>query len=775
MSSLRGFGERHHAWLLPMLVLTWLVLACLILAAIRPDWLGLRETYKLTGIRPQGEHGLLVKLRKDERLPLSPETKFFGLPRPTILEDGRPLPYRINRPGTETISQLGYGRYRILNRQLIFSSSDNIPPSKSGRTYEVAIPTFPPNLPSSGGAWDASRGLGDITMAALLVLALLNTRAIAGLVSQKWRGGGIAPLPVSWTAVGAAAPLLALALAAHGTEPGNGFFAGSWSVFAWAFGIVCACALRKPWACALACAGYGVTLGVMTWQRFVWGEAPDDMMSIAGILPWSDASGYFKQAREMLYTGHMSFGFNGRLLHPILFSVWLAWSGCDLQIACMFEVALFALSLSLATRAVVARTGIFGAFVFVLMVLFYYQTHASMAVMSENLGLPLGLLVLPFLLRGGGPAGARGFWGALAVSALGTITRPGAVFAMGGPAMAILHCAWQKGRDRAHRLRLIAICLAGIGCLGGGAMLLNKAVNRIVLTKSTQAYGNFLYSAYGTVTNTSWSKGHELFGVDYAKGKRLILEAIKEHPETMVAGIARAYSGMFVSRIAFTHGRYSGYSGIFLLVTSLGLLTCLCHPRFARERWAVGFSFLGFLFSIPFAPPWDTGMRAYAVFLPTLALIAAYGGWALARFAGVGSRGPDESFEPGSTPALVVVAAILTLIAGAILWPRAGVPEGPEPLLLGGSTISVGGPSTRYPARVALSLADLQRRTTIFQELRSDTTFLKYARENTLIGFDWSAGVLRIIDGDHPGSGFTQTDRDKVYIQNSLFLKPPQP
>jgi hypothetical protein len=217
-ASLHAFGERHRAWLLPVLLVTWLALILSLLACARPDWFGLQKNYELSKFRPLGAYGWSTEIRKRQVTIPFGGSRFFGLPRPAILENGVPLPTRIWKPDTETIEQFGHGRYRLLPRSLVFSATDNIPPRQSHRTYEIAIPQFPPNpiiLRTSFGAqpqqWNLSRILsGDIIVAAILLLTLLNTRALVALA--PWRGfPSLARIP--WVAVAAFAPLVVLPLA----------------------------------------------------------------------------------------------------------------------------------------------------------------------------------------------------------------------------------------------------------------------------------------------------------------------------------------------------------------------------------------------------------------------------------------------------------------------------------------------------------------------------------------------------------------------------------
>lgn len=749
--------QRHGRLLFSCLLFSWLLLAASLIAAIRPDWLGLQSRHILENLQPYKAYAWQCPTPSEAHI--AGPNRIFPIWQPAILEDGTPLPARVQKDKAHTIID-GYGRYLVLPDRCLFATSDNSSPQSNGRTYELVTSLYSP---------------GDLSLLLLGALLIWNTRLLSSM--QRLRAWlPKLPGPVSITVV-AMGPLVFMPAFGALKVPANGFFEGNWALLLFALGFTAARAVSNVWVRRIATLGYAAMLLGFAWQHFVVGAASDSQNIIAGSIPWGDALMFLKQADGMALRGQMPFGFNGRLLYPLLFSTWLTATKLDVQLACLADVALFAFAGALAIRAVYLRVGFGGAVAFTLTILFYYQSYCCMRIMTENLGLSLGLIGLSFLLQTGPPASSKNYWLSLATYSLATAARPAAVFALAGPAVAILETSWSRVKALSNRLRIMALICAGIAGIGLSGFVFNSLVVRMVLDQPSSAYGNSLFFIYGVVTDTQWNDAHRAFGRDFDKGRKMILQSLWEHPEKAAAGVMHAYYHMFEQ--AYLYGRYQPYRNILSLLSLAGLIACLFHERFRRDRRAVAFSLLGFSLSIPIAPPWPIGMRAYAVFIPVLALLVACGIWVVLRLAGLRSL-PDSPEatsinKPTLCLAFLIVAALVAPLIG--LLPRQNdflkklTGEQAGVALLKGSTLHVGRLSNRFPGRTVISLQDFKRNASFFLESQPKAAFLNLATDNSLIGYDRVSRIPCIMSTMNPSTDFEilGTPANKAKVQRELL------
>jgi len=190
----------------------------------------------------------------------------------------------------------------------------------------------------------------------------------------------------------------------------------------------------------------------------------------AGILPWSDAYMHFVQAAQMAQDGFTARPFNGRFLYPGFFSSMLRLCGFNMQVAQVLVGVIFTGGLYVSVRSLIIRAGIAGTLLFALLIWLYWRDHGASLVMTEQLGLILGLLALPLLLSMCGRKSMVMLLGALLLLAVGFSARPGALFVL---PMLVLFSGWTGWSGwifpRIPALtRALASVLIAVGVCGAG-------------------------------------------------------------------------------------------------------------------------------------------------------------------------------------------------------------------------------------------------------------------------------------------------------------------
>jgi len=267
----------------------------------------------------------------------------------------------------------------------------------------------------------------------------------------------------------------------------------------------------------------------------------------------------------------------------------------------------------------------------------------------------------------------------LFVLTLALMARPGALFVL--PAL-VLWAAWQSGSEGKARFVLtifrqrfswFLLVTCSVVVLGG--FLVNSLMFRLLAPPKATPFSNFSYILYGmAVGGKGWiqylTDHPEVQGLTEAERSnrilQLALEEIQRHPGNLLQGAVKQY------QLLFSESYYSLYSfvtwengwisrvvqwalyalcliGIVVWLRSLrkrsspspnstsvsppGLKYSI-YDEESRRMVLLVLTGLGFLLSVPFAPPMDANrMRVYAATIPFLALLPAVGLTALIRIA----------------------------------------------------------------------------------------------------------------------------------------------
>lgn len=623
--------RRIYSNCLPIAKIGFALLAGLIAATLSfPSFFALSEDTPLWDIRQV--EGYLLAAPLPQGLTTPSRRTWLPPDMAVVLEDGVALPTPAT--GRGEIALAGWGRYRFAGREVFFSTRDGALPS--GRSYTVRTPLF--QLPE----W-------------LLVpfWAIVFTAATGAL--SPW----LTARP------GVAGGLLGLCLAsAMGFFPGalsEGFFHGLAIPLVWSCSVALLAA-QRGFAGALLIA---VVMAIPVWAAHCYYAVSGWSHSwflLGGLIPLSDAQMHFRQAVEILQTGQATTGFNGRFLYPMFLASLMALTGDHAQLVNLASMLLAMGCLAVTAKAVVPIAGLAGTALMVLLTWGFFRVNGAWLSMTENLGLPLGLLATSFFVIGSRAGRFAPCAAGLFLFATGMATRPGALFIL--PALAGW-CVLRFGGGIMQPKRWLAVGFAsGVVVLAG--MGANNLATATVYKGESPAYQNFAFSLNGLLTGSDWSKSHNN-GLGnpqevMEENKRLL----RENPLMVVKGAMRTLEYLWPRGFFFRFERELRLVGIASLAALAGLIALAFEKSQSTQRGWMLAACLGILLSLPFAPPWDAGSRPYAVTMPIVFLLCGIGLRSIIQISArltrtVASSEPDSPSIRSSSLAIGTAAALLLI------------------------------------------------------------------------------------------------------------------
>lgn len=354
-----------------------------------------------------------------------------------LLEDGRTLgPAHALH---QAIREEGAGRYSHWSGNLYFSSSDNTDPRTNHRVYEVAGLLAPSFLVYVVGLILTLLAIGR---AGLFRHPEIRRRLRTGLTFLFERTDNL-KLP-RWIGY-------ALLFA--------GFLAGPAAVFV------------------------------------VWRSGVTISLSLAGLLPLSDAGGYFWCANDLIDKGTTSEWCHRRPLYTVFLSSLTMIFGRDLHLTLLAQAALLSLSVTVFMREVSRWLGMLLGLAAGVTAIYLVAGYALTQVASEAMGLILGLSSLTILLRAGASRAPNLALVGLVILSVALNARPGAVFALPAVVLWIGWMAWGRGHWRYLAMALGAV---GIGFLIHGLLVY------LVGGMPGGSHGNFAVVLYGLSVGGDW-------------------------------------------------------------------------------------------------------------------------------------------------------------------------------------------------------------------------------------------------------------------------------
>jgi hypothetical protein len=455
------------------------------------------------------------------------------------------------------------------------------------------------------------------------------------------------------------------------------------------------CHLRRDWFGTLASLTVTLVLFALPLAA-LWQQDAIHYNAIGGLLPWSDASGYYYDARRLI-DGH-PFGWSARRPSFVgLLSTLLAVTGDNLMVCVALFVALNAAATFLLARQVRITHGPAAAAVVTVVLFLFYRVEGGLGTtLTENLGFAMGVVAFAILWRGLRETDVRRLWLGLGVLTLALMSRAGAFLVLPALVVAIVW-GFRQNRQwvRAGLGAVVAVALTATLTLGLWRMLSDPA-------PSQQALSNFSYTLYGLVVG---GKGWTQVTADHPNATEgseiysLAWQAFRRRPGGIVEGSLRMWAAYLSPRApyhAFAFVRDATYGRSLQLacyaLCALGMVVSLVRYRQPLYACLVA-GIAAHVASIPFVPPIDGGLRVYAATVPILALLVSLGAaevqrWG-SRVSGLSRRlsrvdlSRDRPTPSAPSPELFGVAlALIVFIAPLYLLYR-----GHEPVVETGSCV----------------------------------------------------------------------------------------
>jgi hypothetical protein len=361
----------------------------------------------------------------------------------------------------------------------------------------------------------------------------------------------------------------------------------------------------------------------------LWSSGISDGFIVGGLLPWSDASVYYWDARRLLEGGTFSALPPQRPLFAGLLATLLGLTQQNLQVTLAILVAITAISCFLVAREVQRSHGIAaGLLVITLLFLFYRRFIGKTS--TETLGLALGAVGFAILWRGARQKQLNYCLLGLLLLTLALNARAGAFFIL--PAI-ILWGTWSFRSSTRFSQRFL-ISGTSVVLLG---FILNSILFKIIGSPQGMTFSNFSYIIYSLIVGGNWTQvmvDHpELSGMKEPELSRrvftLAVEVLRDHPLGLVTGALRAWKQILFDDYLFSFINTFAdrlKANFTLQILSLVALFACCRQRLDPNAYLVLATTLGILVSVPFVPPWDAdGMRAYAATIPVISTLPALG------------------------------------------------------------------------------------------------------------------------------------------------------
>lgn len=366
----------------------------------------------------------------------------------------------------------------------------------------------------------------------------------------------------------------------------------------------------------------------------LWASGSTQSVVLSGLIPLTDAAGYYSDAIRLQYGMDVS---NFTAMRPFFagvlsFFLWLSERNLMIAVSIFTAITGFA---SYLTCREIQRTHGAEISIFFLLLIFLYYRHHSGTTMSETLSVAVSLFGTALLWRG---ISSQKEWFTLfgvGIIALALNVRPGAMFVL--PTL-LLWGGWAFRNQRKFSIKFFA---AGAGIILLTFYANNKMID-FVAGPNGVAFENFAWAFYGLASGGNSYRyvfeAHPELGllrdteVTPAIYK-LAFELILTEPLLLIKGV------FFYLQMFFSSSWYNAYSfvagenywvnqtarwGMYIL-NILGIVKWLINRKDAYINLAL-MTAIGVLASVPFVPPTDAyRVRLYAATIPFFILLPGMG------------------------------------------------------------------------------------------------------------------------------------------------------
>jgi hypothetical protein len=354
-----------------------------------------------------------------------------------------------------------------------------------------------------------------------------------------------------------------------------------------------------------------------------WMDGRTSYLAIAGLLPWSDASGWLHGTNHLLNEGEFFWWTVRRPLNPVVLSFLAFLSGYDLQGMLVLRALMVGTACFVFVREVWDVFGwIPAALALGVLAGFSYQFIGL--TMSEATGLAFGSAGIALAWRGARQQRVAFYAGGLMLLGLGLSIRPGPMLVL--PAL-MLWPLW--GIQRSALRRGLWVGLSAAGVMGG--LMVSWAWVAFFYKGANAPGSNAAYTLYGLAKGgQSWKAWFDDFpelrleseGVQASIALREAVDLVLQSPSDLLTGLT-VFAGNYIKYMFVYAG--GGWAIVALKVLLVaGLVACVIWFR----RGGLSFLFTAYAGVAASAPIifWDyDAYRAFIVTAPVDAALVAAG------------------------------------------------------------------------------------------------------------------------------------------------------
>jgi hypothetical protein len=395
--------------------------------------------------------------------------------------------------------------------------------------------------------------------------------------------------------------------------------------------------------------------------RGVMSPADMNYMSLAGLLPHSDAANYFFAATDLSVDGRWNPVASQRPIAAAIRTGIVAVGG-NYVAGLVLQAALLATCASIAIFGVAEILGLWSAMAFAGLLLGLERPYVT-TTMTETLGLGAAVLSAPFLLRGLRDQSYQSALAAFGLVTTALLIRMGSMFTLPYFAVWVVFLGVRSGTGRA--------ALAGVALVGAGLWFVQWTLLRLFGDSSLGIGSNFSYILCGLATGTDWyhclKSELEPAAIWSPRASSILYEKARQaflaDPSVMAGSLVRNAANYTVDLPSFLFRQYANVASIPTEWIALGvaapILVVAARIKAPFYAWAMGFFGLLYLTTLASAAflYGDDGRRVMIVSNVLLSLGLALG------FALPGAPRPAAPASSGRL-GLYLIPAVLLLVFG---------------------------------------------------------------------------------------------------------------
>ncbi len=407
-----------------------------------------------------------------------------------------------------------------------------------------------------------------------------------------------------------------------------------------------------------------ILLGVFQMLWIPWFAGATTFYSIAGYLPWSDASWWLHGGLRLLLDGRLDGISATRIVNESFMAALLGIAGERLRIALILRAILIAAAIFLFAREIAYRLGVVPAAV-TTVVMLAFLAGFTRTTMTEPTGLLYGTLGAALLLATGDRTPGLLAAGAFLI-ALGLVARPGPFLVL---PMLVLWAGREFRGERRFAIRPALWATAGMAA----AAAVTAVLSRLYTSPGTVSFANFAYTLYGLAHGgQSWAILLQTgsYGAHPERVMEQAIAIIRANPRLLLGGMCRFVFRFLTDQLLYIDSypwqccsvyRYSQwYRAPFVVLEVTGLIYALRRGRSKTEHLCL-LTFAGCVLSSAFIF-WDS--EAYRTFAATNALEALLvGSGAAVVCRGLGRAPRDDCYFTSSARAVCVIGAAIVALS----------------------------------------------------------------------------------------------------------------